>query len=90
MELTRPTAIPAIFALTLRKGLDNPFAPRNDSAANEDDKDADKTTPTRTTKAAKEKPKPAAEIDDRIDFDGIDQRLVRAPIDPGQHAPGSR
>ena len=74
-----------IFALTLRKGLDDPFAPRNDSAIEgrqegrrrrqDDDKD-------KGDDKSKDKPKSASEIDDRIDFDGIDQRLVRAPIDP--------
>ena len=68
-----------IFALTMRKGLDNPFAPRNDSAAKDDDKkDADK----KNGEDKKDKPKAAAEIDDRMDLDGIEQRLVRAPIDP--------
>jgi len=67
-----------IFALTLRKGLENPFAPRNDSAAKDDKKDdADKKGDDK-----KDKPKSASEIDDRIDFDGIDQRVVRSPIDP--------
>ncbi|MGH8171637.1 MAG: S41 family peptidase, partial [Rhodanobacteraceae bacterium] len=72
-----------IFALTLRKGLDDPFAPRNDSASKDDKKDdADKEGDKDNGDKAKNKPKPANEIDDRIDFDGIDQRLVRAPIDP--------
>ena len=74
-----------IFALTLRKGLDDPFAPRNDSASKDDKKegDADKNgDKDKGDDKSKDKPKPASEIDDRIDFDGIDQRLVRAPIDP--------
>jgi tricorn protease len=58
-----------IFALALRKGIANPFAPRNDSASTDSGKDG------------KDSPKPPS-VDDRIDFDGLDQRLVRAPIDP--------
>lgn len=65
-----------LFALALRKGVANPFAPRNDSAAGEDKKDdgADKKD--------EGKPKAAADINDKIEFDGIETRLVRAPIDP--------
>ncbi len=67
-----------ILAYALRKDVKNPFAPRNDRAAGEDaaeknGKDEDKKD---------KEPKPASRIDDRIDFDGIEQRLVRAPIDP--------
>jgi tricorn protease len=69
-----------ILALTMRKGLDNPFAPKNDSASKDDDKShADKA---KNGEEKKEKPKSASEVDDRIDFDGIDQRVVRAPVDP--------
>ena len=74
-----------IFALALRAGIANPFAPRNDSAAHDDAKDAatdkDKTDKN-GDKTPKEKPKPASKINDHIDFDGIAQRAVRAPIDP--------
>lgn len=72
-----------VFAVALRPGVENPFAPRNDSAAHEDKKDADKKEADKgADKAAKEQPKAAAEINDRIDFDGLDQRVARAPIDP--------
>jgi tricorn protease len=72
-----------IFAIALRKGLDNPFAPRNDSASHEDDDDKGgaKKSGEKGEKGEKDKPKPASEIDDRIDFDGIDQRVARAPVD---------
>ncbi len=73
-----------IFALALRKNLDNPFAPRNDSASHEDkDKDgADKDTEKKHgDDSGKEKQKPAADINDHIDLDGLTQRSVRAPID---------
>ncbi|HJT97023.1 MAG TPA: S41 family peptidase [Rhodanobacteraceae bacterium] len=69
-----------ILALTLRKSIDNPFAPKNDSASKEDkDDDADKSKKNGDEKKER---KPANEIDDRIDFDGIEQRIVRAPVDP--------
>ncbi len=72
-----------IFALTLRKDVDNPFAPRNDSAQDEDDKNKDKKKGEDGKDGDKDAgPKPPASINDRIDFDGIDDRLVRAPIDP--------
>jgi len=70
-----------ILAYALRKDGENPFAPRNDSATGHDEdkqgapgKDADKHE--------QKPPKPASEVNDTIDFDGIEQRLVRAPIDP--------
>ena len=70
-----------ILALTLRKGLDNPFAPPNDSAS-KDDKKADAADKSKGGDDKKDKPKAASEIDDRIDFDGIENRLVRGPVDP--------
>ncbi|MGA9422226.1 MAG: S41 family peptidase, partial [Rhodanobacteraceae bacterium] len=72
----RPTGV---YALALRKGLDNPFSPRNDSAAAED-KDADDNKDA--DKHGKKKPKEPASINDHIDFSGLDARLIRVPIDP--------
>ncbi|MGA9828143.1 MAG: S41 family peptidase, partial [Rhodanobacteraceae bacterium] len=72
----RPTGV---YALALRKGLDNPFAPRNDSAVAED-KDADEKSGA--DKQGKKKPKEPASINDHIDFAGLDARLIRVPIDP--------
>jgi tricorn protease len=69
-----------IFAYALRAGLDNPFAPRNDSASGEDKKKDEAAEGGKADKDAK--PKPASEINDRIEFDGLARRLVRAPIDP--------
>lgn len=66
-----------VFALALRKGVANPFAPRNDLAGAEDRKDGDDGK-----KKDEEKPKSAADVNDRIEFDGLEARLVRAPIDP--------
>lgn len=66
-----------ILAYALRKDVGNPFAPRNDSAAGESGSE-----PSGDHDKDKAKPTPAAQVDDRIDFDGIDQRLLRAPIEP--------
>jgi tricorn protease len=66
-----------ILAYALRPGVADPFAPRNDSAAGDDDGKADK----HDDKADK-KSKSEAAVDDRIDFAGIEQRAIRAPIDP--------
>ena len=69
-----------ILAYALRKNLKNPFAPRNDSAAgdnNSRDKDKHDDKDKNHAKSAS-----AAQVDDHIDFDHIDQRLMRAPIEP--------
>ncbi len=65
-----------IFALALRPGVDNPFAPRNDLATNASDEDKN---PSDDKKKDDSKP---SKIDDRIDFANLDQRLLRAPIGP--------
>jgi tricorn protease len=67
-----------IFAFALRANIGNPFAPRNDSAVG--DKDADKDSGDGADKA--DKPESASDINDRIDFEGLDQRIARAPIAP--------
>ena len=68
-----------IFALALRKDVADPFAPRNDSASAEDKKDdADKKDDGK----GKDKSNAPGDINDRIDFDGLDGRVIRAPIDP--------
>lgn len=67
-----------IYAVALRKGVDNPFAPRNDSAAGEDKKEGDDKAKGGGDKGAA---KPG-DVNDHIDFDGIGQRIARAPIDP--------
>lgn len=69
-----------IFALALRKDGANPFAPKNDRADQDEDKDA-KANGKDEEKGAKKDAKPGA-VDDRIDFDGLDRRLIRAPIEP--------
>ncbi|MEO7432147.1 MAG: S41 family peptidase [Dokdonella sp.] len=68
-----------VFAIALRKDVENPFAPRNDSAAADEKKGDDK--PKEKGKDG-DAPKNPAAINDRIDFDGIDARAVRVPIEP--------
>jgi tricorn protease len=70
-----------ILAYALRKDVDNPFAPRNDSATADDD-GAKGASGEGKDHGDHKQPKPASEVNDKIDFDGIEQRLVRAPIDP--------
>jgi tricorn protease len=67
-----------IFALTLRRDVDNPFAPRNDSATKEDEKSNDKDAGKKDDK----KKTTGTSVNDRIEFDGLADRLVRVPIDP--------
>lgn len=68
-----------IFAYALRKDVGNPFEPKNDSAADEKKEDSGKKDGDKGGDGA---PKRAADVNDHIDFDGLDQRLVRAPIEP--------
>lgn len=66
-----------VFALTLRADVDNPFAARNDSAsAGKDSDEKDEEKDGKDDKAEK------ADVDDRIEFDGIADRLVRVPLEP--------
>src|SRR5579875_2403523 len=65
-----------ILAYALRKDVGNPFAPRNDSATGSDN------AQKKPSGHANAEARPAAEVDDRIDFEGIEQRLIRAPIEP--------
>jgi tricorn protease len=77
-----------ILAYALRKDVENPFAPRNDSATGEDDSEQKNSDGPGTSSGKGDehgkpaKPKPASQVNDTIDFDGLEQRLVRAPIDP--------
>ena len=73
-----------ILAYALRKDVKNPFAPRNDSATG-DGNAPDSSAPANKGEGEhgqQAKPKPASQVDDKIDFDGIGQRLVLAPIKP--------
>ena len=72
----------SIFALTLRPGIDNPFAPRNDSATASEDAGDRKTDDGRKPRNRKKDTAKPGQINDHIDFDGIGQRLMRVPIEP--------
>ncbi|HET9032319.1 MAG TPA: S41 family peptidase [Dokdonella sp.] len=65
-----------IFALTLRPDVENPFAPRNDSASKDDSKEDKKDSDDKAGKSEKKK------VNDNIDFNGLAERLVRVPIEP--------
>jgi tricorn protease len=67
-----------IFALALRKDVEDPFSPRNDSATATSDDTQDDTGPAKGEKGGA---KTAAKINDHIDFDGLAERLVRVPIE---------
>ena len=82
----------ALYLAVLRKDLPNPLAkesdeekPKDEKAAGE--KPADKPAPAATSAAAPAKPgapapaKPAEAF--RIDFDGLDERIVAAPVPAG-------
>ncbi|MEO8459805.1 MAG: hypothetical protein ABI451_04695, partial [Dokdonella sp.] len=73
-----------IFGFTLRKDVENPFAPRNDVAhADEksDNKAGEGKGGLKDKDSKGEKIDTAADINDHIDFAGLEQRLLRAPID---------
>jgi tricorn protease len=65
-----------IFALALRKDVKNPYGVRNDEPGDNKAKDKDKDKDDKN-----EEKKPAAKKQSRIDFDGIEQRAIRVPVD---------
>ncbi|MGH9048083.1 MAG: PDZ domain-containing protein, partial [Acidimicrobiales bacterium] len=72
-----------ILAYALRKDVDNPFAPRNDSASGDaGTKQSEASVRKDGSATDKQAAKPASQVNDKIDFDGIGQRLVLAPIEP--------
>jgi tricorn protease len=68
-----------IFALTLRKETKNPFGVRDDEPGDnqEKDKEKDKDGDSKKKDASKAKPKQAPPID----FDNIEARAIRVPLD---------
>jgi tricorn protease len=64
-----------IFVLALRKDVKNPFPPESDEVAAAPAKDADKDKDKDKDK------KPAEPVDAAIDFDGLDQRVARVPLE---------
>jgi tricorn protease len=69
-----------VFAYALRKDAKNPFAPRNDESLADAGKKGEGDKDEKDEGAAKNAAKKP--VDDRIDFEDIQSRLVRAPIDP--------
>jgi tricorn protease len=61
-----------IFAVTLRKDVKNPFGIRDDEPGEDKDADAEKDKPK-----GKAKPKPLI----KVDFDGIENRTIRIPLE---------
>lgn len=79
-----------IFAVTLRKDVKNPFGIRDDEPGEDKDGDAEKDKSKdkdkeknkgkdKDKKADKNKAKPTPEV--RIEFDGIEQRTIRVPLE---------
>jgi tricorn protease len=69
-----------IFAVTLRKDVKNPFGIRDDEPGEDKDGDAQMENPkdkNKDKKADKSKPKPEV----KIEFDGIEGRSVRVPLE---------
>jgi len=76
-----------IFVLSLRKDVKNPFPPRSDEVEIEDDSkdDGDKDKKDKKDKDKKDKDKDGDEDKKKeyikIDFDGLDQRVARVPVE---------
>ena len=75
-----------VFAYALRRDVDNPFSPRNDSASvaeqEKTDTKAKGKKDDKNEEPKKDADRVAAGVDDRIEVDGINDRLLRTPIDP--------
>jgi tricorn protease len=67
-----------IFAVALRKDVKNPFGVRDDEPGDEK-KDADKDKGKDKDEAKGDKDKPKVTV--KIDFDGIEQRAIRVPME---------
>jgi tricorn protease len=71
-----------LYALALRKDVKNPFAPESDEVAIEEESEEDKKQAGEDE--AENGGEEAAQKDPIvIDFDGLAQRSVRVPVDPG-------
>jgi tricorn protease len=65
-----------IFAVTLRKDVKNPFGIRDDEPGDDKEGDAQKDKDKEKTGNSKAKSKPGV----RIEFDGIERRAIRIPL----------
>ena len=75
-----------IYAVTLRDDLDSPLAPRSDEEEAKDDEKEDGEDGEAEKKDGKDKAEKDEKGKDKsitIDFEGIESRVVRLPIDPG-------
>jgi tricorn protease len=72
-----------IFAMALRKDVKNPFPPESDEVTVKDasSKDTDKDKDKDKEKGKDEKDKKPEPKDGGIDFDGLEQRVVRVPLE---------
>jgi tricorn protease len=74
-----------IFALALRKEVKNPFPPESDEVAIKKDKAKDDKGKDEKGEKAKEK-EPEEPKDRGIDFDGLERRATRVPLDANNYS----
>lgn len=73
-----------IFAMTLRKDVKHPFPPQSDEVAI--DKEDAKTEAPKPDAAKPDAAKPKPPADLAIDFDGIETRVARVPVEAANYA----
>lgn len=83
-----------IFVLTLGKDVESPLAPRSDEEEVKEEKKEEKGDKEESKKKEKPAKKPEKEADEKdepkpvkIDFDGIEQRVVKLPVRLGNVGP---
>ncbi len=69
-----------IFALALRKDVKNPFPPESDEVAIKKDE-----PPKKEDSKSQDEKKPEEPKDKGIDFDGLEQRVTRVPLDANNY-----
>jgi tricorn protease len=69
-----------IFAVALRKNVKNPFGIRDDEPGDDKNADADKDKEAGKDKDS-DKSRPKAKVAVKIEFDGIEQRAIRVPLE---------
>jgi tricorn protease len=86
-----------VYALTLRKDVESPLAPRSDEEKGEEgnkdkedkkekkDKSLDQKKDAKSQKEAEEEKKPPEPVN--IDFDAIEKRVVKLPVEAGNVGP---
>lgn len=67
-----------LYALALRKDVENPFPPEEDKVTVEEEKKDDKAADEKSDKKDEKKEAPVKTL--RIDFDGLASRVVRVPV----------